>query len=240
MKYQHLLALVLLFFCTEILSIEHPVLQVRTIAISPYGIETQGQQSGIYYDLANLLLKKANIESQHYIYPYARIIHELKVGRTDLTIMFKYKELEPYVAYIYPLPTLKNIVIGRKGQDFTSIESLRGMSIGYLRGAKFSDAIDNDSVIDKQTITDISQGVTMLSLHRIDAIIGPAAPIFSAAKKLNLADDFFGKPLIVSERTPWLQLSKKSLHKVSQKQLKAIFSEIMAQGELEKIQNKYH
>jgi len=239
MKYQHLLALVSFFYCAEILSNKQPVLQVRTIAISPYGIETQGQQSGIYYDLANLLLKKANIESQHYIYPYARIIHELKVGKTDLTIMFKYKELEPYVDYVYPLPTLKNIVIGRKGQDFTSIESLRGMSIGYLRGAKFSDAIDNDSVIDKQTITDISQGVTMLSLHRIDAIIGPASPIFSAAKNLNLADDFFGKPLVVSERTPWLQLSKKSLHKVSKKQLEGLFSEIMTQGELEKIQQKY-
>jgi len=239
MKYQHLLVLVLLCFCTEVFSSEHPVLQVRTIAISPYGIETQGQQSGIYYDLANLLLKKTDLESQHFIYPYARIIHELKVGTTDLTIMFKYKELEPYVEYIYPLPTLKNIVIGRKGQDFTSIESLHGLTIGYLRGAKFSDAIDNDNVINKQTITDISQGVTMLSLGRVDAIIGPSAPILSAAKKLKLPDDFFGKPLVVSERTPWLQLSKKSLHKVSQEQLKAVFSRIMVEGELKKIQKKY-
>jgi len=239
MKYQHLLALASLFFCAEILSNEHSVLQVRTIAISPYGIESQDQQSGIYYDLANLLLKRTNLDSEHYIYPYARIIHELKVGISDLTIMFKYEELVPYVEYIYPLPTLKNIVVGRKGQDFTSIESLHGLTIGYLRGAKFSDAIDNDNAIHKQTITDISQGVTMLSLDRVDAIIGPSAPIFSAANDLNLADDFFGKPLVVSERTPWLQLSKKSSHKVSQKQLKAVFSEIMAQGELEKIQRKY-
>ena len=239
MKYLHMLVAALLFFCTETYSNQHSVLQVRTIAISPYGIESQNQKSGIYYDLANLLLKNADLESEHYIYPYARIIHELKIGKTDLTIMFKYKELESFVEYIYPLPTLSNIVIGRNGQNFTSIESLHGITLGYLRGAKFSDAIDNNSYIDKQTITDISQGVTMLSLHRVDAIIGPSAPIFSAAKELKLADDFFGEPLIVSERTPWLQISKKSRHKILSKQLKTIFSKMMVQGELDKIQEKY-
>lgn len=237
MKY--LLALIFLTFCAKTLSHDHLVLQVRTIAISPYGIESQNEQSGIYYDLANLLLNKANIKNQHYISPYARIMHELKSGTTDLTIMYKYKKLEPYVEYIYPLPTLKNIVIGRKGYDFTSIESLHGLTIGYLRGAKLSDAIDSNDKINKRTITTIGQGVKMLSFNRVDAIIGPSAPILSAAKKLALADDFFGKPLVVSERTPWLQLSKKSLHKVSQAQLKSIFAEIMAQGELEKIQKKY-
>jgi len=234
-----MLATALLFFCAETYSNQQPTLQVRTIAIAPYGIETQNQKSGIYYDLVNLLLKNANLESDHYIYPYARIIHELKIGKTDLTVMFKYKELAPFVDYIYPLPTLKNIVIGRKGQDFTSIESLHGITIGYLRGAKFSDAIDNSNEIDKQTITDINQGVVMLSLHRVDAIIGPSAPIFSAAKQLKLGEDFFGKPLIVSERTPWLQMSKKSPNKASSKQLKTLFHQMITQGELEKIQKNY-
>jgi polar amino acid transport system substrate-binding protein len=239
MKNIHLLALMLFLMSTETYCNDDSMLQVRTIAISPYGIENKTVKSGIYYDLTNLLLKRANLDSEHYIYPYARIIHELEVGITDLTIMFKYKELEPHVEYIHPLPTLKNIVIGRKGDDFTSIESLYGLSIGYLRGAKFSDAIDNNDAIDKQTITDINQGVTMLSLDRVDAIIGPLAPILSAAKKLNLSDEFFGRPLIVSERTPWLQVSKKSLNKVSKTQLKAIFSEMLLQGELKKIKNNY-
>ena len=86
------------------------ILQVRTIAVSPYGIETNEKLSGIYYDLANRLLAKAGIESEHHIFPYGRIMHELKLGKTDLTIMFKYKELADYVDYIYPLPTLKNVI----------------------------------------------------------------------------------------------------------------------------------
>ena len=215
------------------------ILQMRTIAVAPYGIDSNGQLSGIYYDLANVLLSKAGIESEHHIFPYGRIMHELKLGKTDLTIMFKYKELFDYVDYIYPLPTLKNVVIGRNGSDFTSVIQLEKLSIAYLRGAKFSDDIDNNPEIIKQTVSDFHQGLLMLKKGRVDAIIGPMAPIISAAKQLNLSRDFFGKPLIVSERTPWLQISKKSKNKVSAKQLQTIFSQMMAQGELKKIQQKY-
>ncbi len=214
-------------------------LQVRTIAVSPYGMNSGTQLSGIYYDLANSLLAKAGIESEHHIFPYGRIMHELKIGKTDLTIMFKYKELADYVDYIYPLPTLKNVVIGRKGTEYHSIKQLEKLSIAYLRGAKFSDAIDNNPEIIKQTVSDFHQGLLMLQKGRVDAIIGPMAPIISAAKKFDLSRDYFGKPLIVSERTPWLQISKKSNGKVSAEQLKTIFSQMMSQGELKKIQDKY-
>jgi polar amino acid transport system substrate-binding protein len=214
-------------------------LQVRTIAIAPYGIDAAGEFSGIYYDLASSLLTKVGLESEHHIFPYGRIMHELKIGKTDVTIMFKYKELADYVDYIYPLPTLKNVVIGRKGSDFNSIKQLEKLSVAYLRGAKFSDDIDNNPEILKQTVSDFNQGLLMLKKGRVDAIIGPMAPIISAAKQIHLDKHFFGKPLIVSERTPWLQVSKKSHHKVSPQRLKAIFSQMMAQGELEKIQLKY-
>jgi len=215
------------------------ILQMRTIAVAPYGIKTNGELSGIYYDLANRLLAKADLESEHHIFPYGRIMHELKIGKTDLTIMFKYKELVDYVDYIYPLPTLKNVVIGRKGTDYYSVAQLEKLSIAYLRGAKFSDDIDNNPEIIKQTVSDFHQGLLMLQKGRVDAIIGPMAPIISAAKQLDLSREFFGKPLIVSERTPWLQLSKKSANKVSAKRLRTLFSEMMSQGELKEIQQRY-
>jgi polar amino acid transport system substrate-binding protein len=216
-----------------------PVLQVRTIAIAPYGIDSHGKFSGIYYDLANLLLTKAGLKSEHHIFPYGRIMHELKIGKTDLTIMFKYKELDDYVDYIYPLPALKNVVIGRKGTNFGSVKQLEKLSIAYLRGAKFSDAIDNNPEIIKQSVSDFRQGLLMLKKGRVDAIIGPMAPIISAAKLLEFNNNFFGKPLIVSERTPWLQISKKSHDYISAKQLEDIFHQMMTQGELKKIQQEY-
>jgi polar amino acid transport system substrate-binding protein len=67
------------------------ILQVRTIAIALYGVDVNGELSGIYYDLANSLLAKVKLESEHHIFPYGRIMHELKIGKTDLAIILKYK-----------------------------------------------------------------------------------------------------------------------------------------------------
>jgi len=240
---KHLLSLLplLLFFLCQYSAGAPPAttLQVRTIAITPYGIDNNGQLSGIYYDLANRLLKKVKLDSEHHIFPYSRIMHELKIGKTDLTIMFKYKELADYVDYIYPLPTLKNVVIGRKGSDYQSVKQLETLSIAYLRGAKFSDDIDSNPKIIKQTVNDFHQGLLMLQKGRVDAIIGPMAPIMSAAKKIHIDQGFFGKPLVVSERTPWLQLSKKSHDKISPQHLELVFKQIMSQGVLDKIELSY-
>lgn len=215
------------------------VLQVRTIAIAPYGIDDSGELSGIYYDLTHSLLVKSGLAAEHHIFPYGRIIHELKLGKTDLTIMFKYKELANYVDYIHPLPALRNVVIGRHGHDYQSITQLEGLNIAYLNGAKFSDELDNNPKIHKQMVVDFHQGLLMLKKERVDAIIGPMKPIISAAKLLELNEDFFGKPLILSERTPWLQLSKQSNGHVSAEKLKAIFSKMITQGALDNIQKKY-
>ncbi len=218
---------------------ETNVLEIRTIAITPYGIDGNTSSSGIYYDTANLLVNEAGYQANNYIYPYARIIFELKTGQTDLTIMFKYKELEDHVIYIAPLPTLKTVVIGLHGTSFDSLNDLKGKKLAYLRGAKFSDKIDRDSEIITVETKNFVQSVRMLMYGRVDAIIGPIDPMLSSAAQLNKNGDLFGVPLVVSERTPWIQLSKKSVDKVSVEKLQAAFDTIESRGELTKIRHKY-
>lgn len=213
------------------------ILQIRTISVPPYGFETKTQASGIYYDIANILASEAGYQVNNYVYPYARIIHELKSGKTDLTIMYKYKELEDFVTYIAPLPTLKNVVIGKKGNELTSVEALQGKIIAYLRGAKFSQIIDDDNKIFKYRTIDFKQALMMLKNGRVDAVIGPMDTIISAAYKLNLGSEFLGKPLIVSERAPWLQVSKKSEHLISVDKLAAHFKAILKRGELKRLRD---
>jgi polar amino acid transport system substrate-binding protein len=218
-------------------------LQIRTISVPPYGFENAEKDKGIYYDLANTLINDLpldkNITFNHQIYPYARIIHELKNGETDLAILFKYKELEQYVTYISPLPSLKNVVIGLNGSQFSSIQSLEGKTLAYLRGAKFSDYIDTNDKIIKITTKDFQQGIDLLSAHRVDAIIGPLDPIIAAAQISKKSEDYLGKPLVVSERTPWIQVSNKSPLMSSQKTLMHHFDQLLKQGELKKLRTKY-
>lgn len=224
------LALLALLISLNVLASDKPVLQVRTIEVLPYGVKSGEKQSGVYYELMNRLLADSGYEFDNRIYPYARIIHELKSGQADLTIMFRYEELVPYVEYIQPLPTLKNVVVGRRTTQISQLNDLHFKALAYLRGATFSEAIDNNPRIFKQMVVDFNQGVNMLANGRVDAIIGPLIPIFGAAAKLQLADDFFGEPLVVSERTPWLQASNKSLEKLDVKKLKSRFTALIEAG----------
>ena len=80
-------------------------INIGTIGFPPYGIDEQGQLSGIYYDAANILVTEAGYIANNKVSPYARLIKEIKYGKIDMTIMFRYPELEDYVDYLchYPL-----------------------------------------------------------------------------------------------------------------------------------------
>lgn len=245
--WQRAFTLLLVFCCGystfSAFSQDNNVLQIRTISISPYGITSEGSFSGIYYDMANSLAKEAGYTVSHHISPYARIVHELKHGKTDLTIMFKYKELESHVTYIAPLPSLKNVIIGLNGSHFPNIQSLKSKNIAYLRGAKFSDKIDNDPDISKTLVRDFDQGINMLFAKRVDAIIGPMDPIIMASNILIKTGKYpgltLGSPLIVSERTPWIQISKHSKIDISITQLTQHFHHILERGDLKKLRQHY-
>jgi len=215
------------------------IIEIRTIAIAPYGFENSAKPSGIYFDLANQLSDESGFKAINLIYPYARIIKELKSGETDLTIMFKYKELSQDVIYIAPLPTLQNVVIGLASTRIDAIDDLKGKVLGYLRGAKFSDVIDNDPDIHKYEVRDYFQALGMLKSGRVYAIIGPIDPILSATSKLGDSISILGKPFVVSERTPWVQMSKKSKHIARVETLKKHITKILARGDLELLRKKY-
>lgn len=238
--YKLFIALSFVVFCGQLLARDKPgdLIQVRTIEVSPYGMKHGSKLSGIYYDLANVLIEEAGLKSNHRIYPYARIVNELKTGKTDLTIMFKYQELQDYVSYIAPLPTLVNVVIGLKGNKFSAISDLEGKTLGYLRGARLSEEIDQNSKIHKYPTKDFSQSIKMLNRGRVDAIIGPMAPILSAAEAMGTADKL-DEPLFVSQRTPWLQMSKKSKFHLDVKDIGDTFISIIKQETLKKIQHRY-
>lgn len=223
------------------------MIKIRTIDILPYGIKSpkgasdssQYLASGIYYDMANLIAKESGYLPSNEIFPYARIMLELKSGQTDMTIMFKYKEMEGYVTYIAPLPSLKNVVFGLNGTDYTSFSSLKGKRIAYLRGAKFSEEIDNDPDIYRFETLNFIQAVKMLMVGRVDAVIGPMDPILSAALQLNEDINLFGEPFVVSERTPWVQISNNSLGKLSPQKLKSAYKKIIEHDELSKLRKQY-
>jgi polar amino acid transport system substrate-binding protein len=214
-------------------------LAIRTIGFSPYGFIERGVSQGIYFDVANLLMKNSGYKGINTVAPYSRIKAELITGMCDLTIMFKYPELQEYVHYISPLPALKVVVIGLSGSRFQSLQSLKGKRIAYLRGASFSDLIDDDTDIKIIRTTDLLQGVRMLQAGHVDGVIGPLDPIYRAAADLSRGPEMFGEPFVVSVRTPWVQVSKASKFKIDRLKLKSAYKRLNEQGVFKTLRDKY-
>ncbi|NRB37337.1 MAG: transporter substrate-binding domain-containing protein [Pseudomonadales bacterium] len=202
---------------------ERQTIKIVTIGFSPYGIQTEQGNSGIYYDIANILVQKSGYHAENTIAPYARIINDLKYGQADISILFRYEELEAYVFYIAPLAPLQTVVLSRQDSHLKNIESLHGRRLAYLRGAHFSEVIDKNNAIKLHKVTDFKQAVKMLLNHRVDAIVGPMDPIISAAAEIGYGMEIFGHPIVVGERTPWIQLSKKSTANINIKSLQETF-----------------
>ncbi|ALU44501.1 substrate-binding periplasmic protein [Pseudoalteromonas rubra] len=219
-------------------------LKARAIAVAPYGIaESQADESleykGVYYDFLDLILQQLHVPYIQEVAPYARISKDLRSGKADITIMYRYQHLADDVYFIQPLPSLTNVVIGDAGLSITHPNDLVNKKVAYLRGANFSNAIDQDPRIEKYFTLDIAQAVALLSKGRVDAVIGPLSPILYAADKLGIVDQL-GKPFVVSERTPWLQISKKSPLASRARELKSITVTLLQEGWLTKFKQNYH
>jgi len=160
-------------------------LKIGTLAVAPYGINTEGDLSGIYYDLANLIVSNAGYSSNNKVTPYARIVKDIKLGKIDLTIIFKIPALEDYVDYVVALPSKKVVVMGLQGASFKDISDLSGKKIVHIRGAKFNEQIDHDKSIQKYQVSDYTRGVKMLIAGRADAIIGALSTIERVALNIE-------------------------------------------------------
>jgi len=237
------IALLILFACSN--SAAHATqgtIEIRTLGFPPYGIDNQGELSGIYYDLANLIVSNAGYTPNNKIIPYARIVKSLRFGGADFTIMYRNPALAGYVDYVAPLPPKKTVVVGLQNQTFKKVEDLSGKKIAYIRGAKFTDQIEKDKSITKHLVASYLQGIRMLSLGRLDALMGPLHPINTAVTEFNKTNNEtiqLSEPLTVEVRSPWIQVSKKRATYIDLEKLKNSFVELETKNTFQTLKTKY-
>lgn len=218
------------------------LVNIGSIGLAPYGIDNDGELSGIYHDLANEIAINAGYQTNSIVAPYARIIKSLKHGDIDIAIMFRNPALEGYVEYIGALPSKKTVVIGVPGNEVHNIQELQGKTITYLRGAQFSEEIDNDESIKKLLVANYMLGIKMVLAGRADAIIIPEQSLQQAIVELARIEKIkvnLGQPLVVRERSPWIQISKKSVAYLDIEKLRQSFIALQAQDRPQALKEKY-
>jgi len=138
---------------------------------------TENKPTGYLYDISKAIINELNIpNSSAPLVPLRRVIHGLKNGDYHCSIMFTSKSREEDFLQVAPIMNKNLVIVSRLDSDFSAIgiEDLKGLKVGYLRGAFF---LNQENFLSlehtvKYPVGDSRNGLSMLNAGRIDAFIG--------------------------------------------------------------------
>lgn len=181
---------------------EHRVLKIAVFQSRPYGfIGEKGGLQGLSVDQIKAIMKEAKLPYEMTLANFSRIINGLQKGDVDVAILLWSDAALEVAECIDTIMVLKNIVVGKKGTNWSSVTDLHAIQrpVGTSRGARYGEMFDDDTEIPKYPIDSYEQGLQMLFAGRLDAIVGVEHTIYKAAKELGYSRDQFGASLLIKE-----------------------------------------
>jgi len=190
-------------------------LRVGVPAFPPFAYMDEDQQLvGTLVTYFDYLKQDTGINFELVLYPYARVISGIKQGKLDVAMLFKNDLLEGYVDYIGPISKSKVIVLPLAGSNLYTYQQLYLLGrIAVIRGARFDKQFDRDTQLSKMKVNDYLQGVRLLELKRVNAIVGSVVGLDYNLRLIGKDFSDFGEPFELIEQESWLHFSKQSQHR---------------------------
>jgi ABC-type amino acid transport substrate-binding protein len=182
----------------------------------PWAYKTESNIiKGIYPALFKALEKKYNttITFDIQLMPLARIIHEMKLSRIDLTVM-SYKDnrkvhMVPQIA-IYKTPF---VLFTKLKSNIVKLTDIKNKHVAMLIAGSGCPCLPENIPYQKVKVTTHIQGLKMLMKDRVDAVSGPFIRLNERIKQLGI-QKHIAQPIIYEWRTVSLwssnELAKKS------------------------------
>lgn len=158
----------------------------------PYEYTEDGEVKGINMDLMKEAFKRMDIKLSFKPMPWKRGVYELQNGGiVCLASGFKTPEREVYTFFPSEPLAMENVVVvtsAVSGVEITSLEDLRGLTIGVVREYAYGHDFDSMLGLNKIEATSNNQLLKMLLSQRMDvAIMNKAVARFLAKKIGKLA-----------------------------------------------------
>ncbi len=173
-------------------------------------VDDQGNNAGIYYEITEKLAKATDMEVTIKLLPFQRMIGDLVRGKTDCAIFFTSTERQQTFTQI-GLAIKKPVIIALRplnpDESKFIVENLayfEGKTLGHVRGAQYSDALEKNTKIIKWPVNSYRNGLRMLAKGRIDGFVGGKETIDEHYAVINY--DYY----VLQMNTSWLQCSKQS------------------------------
>lgn len=213
-------------------------IRVGTIKVGNAGYINNGQAMGSIYDVHNLILNNAQLDSINTVVPYQRLAVMLEQGKIDVTTASYPSSIGQNMHPIAMLFTSRVVVLAKKNLVIFTDQDLYGKTIAVLRGSSLSYFKQHPKIL-RYDLNSPAQGVKMLSLGRVDGVIASQYAIEATLAELGVSASDFSPPLHVATREYWLLYNKKTYNKEVVSRLKRSVNDLRDNGEIEEIFFRY-
>jgi ABC-type amino acid transport substrate-binding protein len=205
-------------------------LRVLLNDVAPYTLHDDSHRPGMHWEIMAALSQHSQIGVELSAAPYVRLAMSLKENRSDLVVGVDGPELQALGHAVGVFHAFQFVVLSKKTSGIFGLSQLKGKVLGVARGAYYDDRINNEESIKKYELVDPFQGVRMLSLDRIDAVISSDYLLSYALRQTGVDATTFSAPFTVNEKSyvlyarkdlgektiRTLQRSLKAMHKSGQ------------------------
>lgn len=194
--------LILFIFSSTVFAKE---VRVGLFGLIPYAYEEDGKTSGILYDFLNEVDKELkNLKFSYRIYPYNRLLEELKSGSVDLALFYSNEKAGTAKYQYHESLGNVNYVVGINRFDPKN----KNFKIGVIGAASYGDEIDSLDEKRKISLKDYAQGIRMLEYLRLTHLVMPSTGKnhYCQNDKIRCPDKFFKNSIKINEKNNWLHL----------------------------------
>lgn len=218
-----------------------PALDLRaaTLLAPMFGMEQQGQASGIFVDALNELARESGIRISNVMVPKVRGQLMLETGGADLMIGFDSAALLAHARHVAVVASFDVGVVARAGIRLQSLNDLHGLTVGQLRGADYSRDFVQDGAILKYETNTMAQILRMLAIGRVDAAIGVRESLYYGMRSEGIAPQRVGDFLALESKQAWLHYASGTYDAALAGRLAAAMQRLQAAGTIAAIIQRY-
>jgi len=213
----------------------------------PFRIEDPGSHygfKGLDIEILKEISKKLNIKIQIKRSPWARSLANVKSGDSDIITGVAYtEERAEYINYVEPsYYSVSPVFYVRKGNGnlIKKYDDLYSYSIGHSIKSAYFEPFNSDTRLKKVELTSETQLIKMLTIGRIDAIIGTDPNLsYDLIKSGNRSkvEPALYKP---EQKTKlYIGISKKSPLSSRMKEIEKVIREMLDEKKIDRLMRKY-
>lgn len=216
---------------------DDPAAVFMTADVWPWGyLDEERRPAGLIAELAEELGRVAGMPVENRIVPHPRLIRELRQGNVTFAVLFDNPLLDDFTVNLGPVLNTHLMFLSlERNQLDLSLKGLGGKRVGYIRGTYYGQAFDEDGGMIKVAISDLTQGLNMLTMDRLDAIMISEIVLHHTLRQLSLDINDFVYAVHTHSHPGNLYMFHQPSHPEQGERMRAALDALRQSGELDRL-----